>query len=484
MSITQKVANFIGAQHSLPSHLQEASAAIVLDSIGCALAAVKTEPGQVVQHFVEAEGTGREIVLGTGQKAGSTTAAYANARLINLIDQDETYMILGHHANAALGAVLALADRCNLDGATALRAFAVGFEVGARVGNFMGAPLKVDPTGKVAGWNFPGPVIGTFASCAAASACLALNPSQIENALGICAQYLPVNGGEFWEAGRRRAKLPSVKYEDCGLNAQAGLMAALMAHAGVTGTLGTFEPDNHVWEMARPGSQPNPSALTDRLGVDWRLTRTSFKPWPSCRWFHYVQTALQLVLDEHSIDPSTIEAIELYSSSASCFFSDPEIGADIIMDASFSLPHCAAMMVHRVPPGPAWFDPGLVRREDIATLRRKVKVSLEPSVAEPSSWGNASAWGEPDAPLSVPSRAVVRCRDRVYEARSDFALGDPWLKDRPFTSADVKKKFLSLAGSLAPGSAKWEERIDDVARRVLSLQQEPRLIELLKVMSP
>ena len=69
---------------------------------------------------------------------------------------------------------------------------------------------QVDSTGKVAGWNFPGPVLGTFASCAAASACLALTPAQIENALGICAQYLPVNGGEFWEAGRRRSAVTTL----------------------------------------------------------------------------------------------------------------------------------------------------------------------------------------------------------------------------------------------------------------------------------
>lgn len=484
MTTTEEIAHFITTGGDLPVTVQTAAATIVLDSIGCALAAVPTDPGQVVRRYVEGEGGGREIVLGIGQRAGPTTAAYANARLINLIDQDETYMILGHHANAALAAVLALTDRCMLDGETALNAFAVGFEVGARVGHFMGVPLNVDANEQVVGWHFPGAALGAFAACAAASAALGLNAAQAENALGICAQYMPVSAGGFWQAGRRRANLPSVKYEDCGVNAQAGVMAALMAHNGITGTHGAFEPDNQLWELARAGARPNYSALTDRLGIDWRLTRTSFKPWPSCRWFHYVQTALHLVLEEHSIDPASVEAVELHSSSAGCNYSDPEIGPDIVMDASFSLPHAAAMMIHDITPGPAWFDPALVHRGDIAALRRKVKVVLAPETKTPSAWGNAAAWGQSDAPLKVPSRAVVHAAGHSYEARSDFALGDPWMTDRPFTVADAEKKFLALATPLAPGSAEWAQRMRTAAGRIIRMQDEACFTDLLMLLVP
>jgi 2-methylcitrate dehydratase PrpD len=314
--------------------------------------------------------------------------------------------------------------------------------------------------------------------------CLGLSVDQVENAFGICGQYMPVNAGELWEAGRRLAGLPTAKYEDCGINAQAGLMAALMAREGMTGTLKIFDPGSLLPGIARPGAVPNADALTEGLGKDWRLTRTSFKPWPSCRWFHYVLTALHLVLQKDKIAPSTVERIELFSSGASCHFSDPEIGDNIVMDASFSLPHSAAMMILGVPAGPQWFDPAIVRRDDVAALRRKVTVTLAPQTKEPASWGNAAEWGRPGAAMKVPSRAVVHAGGQTYEASSDFALGDGWSDTVRFTQDDVSRKFDVLATSLAPQSALWRQNVSRIASRIRRLEDVESVADLMRELSP
>ena len=484
MSVTRTLADFVATRRTMPQSVKAAAGELILDSVGCGLAAVSTDLGLIVQRFVGAAGTGRETVLGTTVKASPALAAYANARLINIIDQDETYMVLGHHANAALGAALALAERTSVDGAKLVEAFAIGFEVGARAGNYMGSPLIVGEDGKVGGWHFPGPILGVYAACAAASVCLGLSAPQVENAFGICGQYMPVNGGELWEAGRRVVSLPTVKYEDCGVNAQAGLMAALMAQEGMTGTLGVFDPANHLAGIARPGAIADPDALVARLGEDWRLTRTSFKPWPSCRWFHYVLTALHFALRNNPVKASEVDRVQLWSSSAACFFSDPEIGTNIVMDASFSLPHSAAMMLLGIPPGPAWFDPALVHREDVAALRRKVSVSLEPSVQDPAAWGNVAAWGKVDGQMKVPSRAAIHVGGQIFEASSDFALGDCWSDRHRFTSDDVTEKFKTLAGSVAPQSGAWREHVGELAQRFRRLDEVESVADLLAELSP
>jgi 2-methylcitrate dehydratase PrpD len=485
MSVTRELAEFVAQTSTLPDPIKAAAADVILDSIGCALAAVPTDLGLMAQRFASIGGaTGEETILGTSLRAPPPLAAYTNGRLINIIDQDETYMVLGHHANAALGAALALAAHAELDGATLARAFAIGFEVGTRVGHHFGSPLAVGADGKTAGWHFPGSVIGVFAACAASSVCLGLSVDQVENAFGISAQYMPTNGGELWEAGRRLAGLPTAKYEDCGLNAQAGLMAALMAREGMTGTLQVFDKGSVLPSLVHPGAISDGERLLDGLGRDWRLTRTSFKPWPSCRWFHYVLTALHFILSKETIDPATIERIELHSSGASCHFSDPEIGSNIVMDASFSLPHSAAMMVLGVPAGPAWFDPSTVRRTDVAALRRKVTVTLEPKTKDPTAWGDAANWGKAGAPMKVPSRAVIHAGGRKFEAASEHALGDPWSDAVRFTPDDVARKFGVLAGSLAPQYDAWQRHVGKLVPHIRNLDAVASVSDLLAELSP
>jgi len=331
----------------------------------------------------------------------------------------------------------------------------------------------------VTGWNFPGPILGSFAACAAAAVCLGLDAAQVENALGICAMYLPSNSGGIWEEGRKRSSLPTIKYEDCGLNAQIGVMAALMAKEGITGTLGVFEEDVSLARVANAASRPNYEAMVDGLGEDWRITRTSIKLWPSCRWFHYVMTALSLAIKGKSFDPEQIDRVDLWSASSCCHNASPEIGENIVMDASFSVPHSAAMLLMGVPAGPAWFDPAVVHSPEAERLRRKVKVHLNPDLEEAGNWGDYPNWGKKDAPLKVPSRAAVSCGGQVFEGASDYAFGDGWSKDMIVSDRQLKEKFVTLAQTVQPGSASWKKHMERMAERLLQIQKEESVSQLL-----
>ena len=480
MTNTQKLAQFISGNQEIPRQVLNMASRLIMDSIGCALGALRSEQANVVLEYTRAQGVGDERVLGTGILAGPSAAAYANGRLINIIDMDETYLVLGHHANAALGAALALAKTCHLTGEGLLRAFVIGYEVGARVGNFMGVQLKTDRNGKVCGWNFPGPCLGTFAACASACVCLGLSAEQVENALGICAMYLPSNSGGIWEEGRKRSTLPTVKYEDCGLNTQCGLMAAQMAGAGITGTLGIFERDVSLAQVASPGCTPNYEAIVDNLGEDWRLLRTSYKLWPSCRWFHYALTALQYAIHGKSFEPEMIKSVEIWSASSCVLNASPEIGKNTEMDASFSVPHSVAMVLMGVPAGPKWFDPTLVYDTKVAELRRKVKIYLNPELENAKTWGNYQCWGQAGAALKVPSRVVVTtCDGDTLEGYTEYALGDGWNEMVCLSDETLKEKFVTVASAADPDSSTWNERIRILADRILRIADEPSAEQLL-----
>lgn len=480
MDNTKILAEFISNTKDIPEKALEAGRRLILDSVGCGLGALRTEQADVVRRFADMQGTGNEVIMGTGIKASPVTAAYANGRLINIIDMDETYLVMGHHANATLGAILALADTCQLTGEQVLKAFTVAYEIGTRAGNYMGNQMRIDDEGRYAGWNFPGPILDAFASCAAACICFGLNPEQVENALGICAMYLPSNSGGIWEEGRSRSKLPNIKYEDCGYNTQAGIMAAFMAKEGITGTLGVFDPDVSLAQVASAMCTPNYARLTYKLGEDWRITRTSFKTWPSCRWFHYAETALDKAIAGRDIDPDKVEKVEVLSASSCVLNKSPEIGKNIVMDASFSVPHCVAMQLMGIPAGPAWFEKDTVFAETTEKLKQKVEVKLNPELEMAEAWGPVEKWGEADGPLKVPSKVKVYYDGQVLEGETTYAYGDCWEEDCRLSDQQLKDKFIRLMASARPGDVDWEEKAGLMAERLLAIDKEPSASALLK----
>jgi len=480
---TQRLAEFVAHTNysDLPGNVRQATKDQVLDLVGCALGGIDTDLGLVARRLVASEGeSGRAVVIGTGQKTSPLSAAYANARLANILDFEETFMMLGHHAHCALAASLAVAQPARLDGQRLLTAVAVGYEVGARIGQYFGHPLRVDEQGNAAGWYFPGAALGVYAACAAATSSLGLGENDIENAFGICHQYLPVNAGAAWDNSPRvtHAGLPTLKYEDIGWNAKTGLMAALMAAEGITGIGNVFEGPEGLWKSVRPDGNPDLDALVEGLGQDWRLPQTSIKPWPSCRWFHYPLTALDKIVSDQDIDPAAITHVTLSSSPSSCHVSQPSIGPHLVMDASFSLPHSAAMVLMRIPPGVEWFNPTIVHSDAATALRNKVSLAIEPAATRPEAWGLS------EGVVRVPSRAVVEAGSMQYEQASEYARGDPWDGAPSYDRCELQAKFRRLAGSVAPLSQKWECRVEDVMQTIDKLEDVPNINDFLVCLSP
>ncbi|HEY9280146.1 MAG TPA: MmgE/PrpD family protein, partial [Eoetvoesiella sp.] len=124
MSVTEQLAQFALSTRyeDLPAPVVHSAKLLMLDTIGCAMGAVGTTPGLAVRRIVHSQGTGPATVIGTGQKASTSVAAWANGRLGNVLDMDECYKVQGHHAQATLGAALALAEERALNGKSLLSA--------------------------------------------------------------------------------------------------------------------------------------------------------------------------------------------------------------------------------------------------------------------------------------------------------------------------------------------------------------------------
>jgi 2-methylcitrate dehydratase PrpD len=477
MQVTRQLADFAlsATLRDVPTSVVRSAKLLMLDTLGCAIGAVGTTPGLAVRRMVhEIGGTGLASVLGTGQKTSVATAAWANGRLGNILDMDECYKVQGHHAQASLGAAMALCEQHHHSGEALLMAFTIGFEVGVRLGNFLTPRVTVDDNGRTKGWTgLVGPGQGVHAACAATSRLIGSTADELADGFGNCAQYMV--GRDWSRQWGRDTDLGTLKYADTGWNAQGGLMAASHAREGVRGIRDIFDSDSYA--QVFQGAILDPKAMLRGLGKDWYTPETSIKFWPCCRWIHYALSAFDEIVRTEQLQAEEIESIDLRSFPMIPY---PRFGSTDdppnLVAATFSFSHSAAMVALGVPAGPEWFTQENLSGERARAMRQKVRLGDEERGFDPTTWGLERGQ------LKVPSRAIVRARGREYVATSDYALGDSWEGAPGFTEADLIAKFRRMARTMAPLSERWDARIDRMVETVLRIDQVEDACDLTAVL--
>ncbi|MES2186614.1 MAG: MmgE/PrpD family protein [Pseudomonadota bacterium] len=466
MEVTQQLAAFAldTRYEDLPPRVVKSAKLLMLDTMGCAMGAVGTTPGLAVRRIVhQGGGGGDSTVLGTGQKTSPAMAAWANGRLGNILDIDECYKVQGHHAQASLGAALALAEHKGHGGKALLTAFTMGFEIGVRLGNYLSPRVTVDEQGRTKGWTgLVGPGQGVHAACTATARLIGSTVDELADGFGNCAQYMV--GRDWSRQWGRDPDLGNLKYADTGWNAQGGMMAAWQAQEGVRGIRNIFDSDSYA--QVFQGVVLNPEAMLRGRGSEWYLPETSIKFWPCCRWIHYALTAFDELVRKHDLRPEDIESVDLLSFPMIPYprFASAGDPPDLVA-ATFSFAHAAAMVAMRVPAGPEWFTQAHLSGAAARAMRQKVRLGNEDRGFDPGTWGLEKN------ELKVPSRAVVRARGTEFVATSDYAYGDAWEEAPRYTDQDVIEKFRRMANTLAPLSDRWAMRVERMVERVLNVDE-------------
>ena len=167
-----------------------------------------------------------------------------------------------HHAGASiLPAVLAMAERDNLDGRTLLTAAIIGYEASLRIG------LATQPALFQRGFMAT-PVCGAMGAALAVSKCLNLNEKDMAGALGAAGAYA---GGlaQFYLSGGVTKRLNGAR------GAESGVMAALLSQAGIWGPRDILEGEAGFFHAF--SGAPKPEKITGDLGQGFRLMEVSTK---------------------------------------------------------------------------------------------------------------------------------------------------------------------------------------------------------------
>lgn len=242
---------------------------LILDTIGCAVAALAEDEALAVSAAVEAMGgTPQATLIGRRSKSSAAGAALANGALLRFLDLNDFLMdggtkgaSVGGHPSDNIGPVLAVAEWRDASGPDAIGAVALCYEIYARLN------AQMDRTG---GWDTTS--VSAFAVAAASGKLMGLDPGRLANAIALGAIRAPTPGVV------RAGHISAAKYLANAMIAHAAVEAAVLAEHGLTGPMEAVE---HVRGLGKLFDlSHDPDVLCRPLDEPSALMLSSIKAYP------------------------------------------------------------------------------------------------------------------------------------------------------------------------------------------------------------
>ncbi len=289
----------------LPASVVDTMKRIILDSLGCALAATTLGDGcsETMTVMSRLGGRPESTILGLGTKVSPANAAFANGALVHALNYDPIGSEIGHVGVVGLVAPLAMAEAVGgVTGKEFLAASAVACEITARI------TTAIARTGRRPSENFlSGQLLNYFGAAAGAGRILKLNAEQTRSALGLALMQM---------AGSRQIVLsgdPPAKAIYGAFPNQAGVLAALLSKEGLGADCDFIGEPAGLYAMIYDGDC-DVSALTDELGTHFLLEDVAFKPWPTSNNLHpFIEAAGKI--NRSGLDVAKITEVDILAHS-------------------------------------------------------------------------------------------------------------------------------------------------------------------------
>ncbi|MCD6680622.1 MAG: MmgE/PrpD family protein [Burkholderiaceae bacterium] len=422
----------------IPAAVVRRAEDLFVDWLGSALAGKGARPVETIARFHESMGpaAGPSEILIHRRTSSPLVAAAVNAASSHFAEQDDVHNgSVFHPAAVVFPPALAVAQALGRSGVELLCAVVVGYEVGIRVGEFLGrSHYKVFHTTGTA---------GTLAAAAAVGRLLRLSPQAMRNAFGSAG----TQAAGLWEFLRDAADSKQLHTAHA---AAAGLASAYLAADGFTGAQRILEGERGM--AAGMSSDADPARLVDRLGERWTLAETSFKFHASCRHTHPAADALLEAIRTNGLRADDVESVVARVHQGAIDVLGPVLDPQTVHQAKFSMGTVLGLVATKASASLADFDADW-RSPEVVAFRERVRMQLDDEVdrAYPQRW---------------IGKVEVRTKDgRVFEARVDEPKGDP---GNTLSPQEVDDKAMRLAAYREGASA---DGMREAIRRIRSLAQ-------------
>jgi 2-methylcitrate dehydratase PrpD len=431
---------------SIPPAVQNRAEDLFLDWIGSALAGKGAQPVETIAEFAATMGpeVGRSEILINRKCSSPFFAAMINAAASHVVEQDDVHNgSVFHPATVVFPVALAMTQDLGRSGADLLTAVVAGYEVGIRVGEFLGrSHYKTFHTTGTA---------GTLAAAATAGHLLRLSPEQMLSALGSAG----TQAAGLWEFLRDAADSKQLHTAHA---ATAGLTAAYLARGAFTGARHILTGPQGM--AAGMSGNTDATRLTEDLGRRWALRETSFKYHASCRHTHPSADALQQLLKQYHLAAAELKFVTAHVHQAALDVLGSVTDPKTIHQSKFSMGTVLALIALYGRAGLTEFD-AHYKDPAVALFRDKVRMVFDREVdrAYPARW--------------IGKISADTIDGRHLESRVEVPKGDP---GNTLSRLELEQKALQLAGYHGAAS---EQEMRRLFGFIWSLRTVPTVNELL-----
>ncbi len=407
----------------IPDPVRRRAEDLLLDWLGSALAGKGVRPVEAIERFAVRMGPagGDCEVLITRRRTSPLFAAMVNAASSHVAEQDDVHNgSVFHPATVVFPPALAVAQSIGSTGQELLTAAVVGYEVGVRVGEFLGqAHYKVFHTTGTA---------GTLAAAATVGHLLRLSPHQMVDAFGSAG----TQAAGLWEFLRDAADSKALHTAKASAD---GLLSAYLAQDGFTGAKRILTGEQGM--AAGMSRNADPARLIDRLGERWAVAETSFKYHASCRHTHPAADALLQLVETHALPPERIGRVTAHVHQAAIDVLGPVVDPQTVHQAKFSMGTVLGLIATRHQAGMSDFEEHF-RDGQTTDIAKKVSMAFDRDVeaAYPARW--------------IGKVTVETTDGRTLTAQVDEPKGDP---GNTLSRPELEDKALALAAYSHAASA-------------------------------
>jgi 2-methylcitrate dehydratase PrpD len=370
---------------------------------------------------------------------------------------DTTLSCVIHGGPVAVPAALAAGEMLGASGAEILTAIVAGYEVMTRVGNAINSGAARMAHHKK-GYH-PTATCGVFGAAAIAAKLLGLPVDGIVHALGVAGSFAGglseslTDGSDVWRAHG-------------GIAAHNGLLAALLARAGLTAPRAVLDGKKGFCAAFTDGSY-DAGALVEGLGERYLVQDAAFKLHNTAHVWALPLDALAALRAGHPFGVADVERMEVtFPQNWTAIMDDPSdatYAPATYAQATNNLRFCLALGLHEGRVYIDEFDEAHLRDPAIlATARRVIP--------------------RPDAALGhvfettdrAPTRLEVILKSGARHALDvDYPRGSP---KNPATRAELLAKFDALAAPVFPAG-----RLAEIKAALFALESAPSVRDFARL---
>ena len=413
------------AYDGLPPEVVHQVKRLMIDSLGCGLAASDADPVRAARDLaLDVQGSSPATLLGTNGTTTPDMAAFVNGTMVRYLDFNDSYNGKDiAHPSDNIPAVLAAAEAHGASGRDLIAAVALAYEVQA---------AWADSFQLASGGAWDQAAYAAISAPLGAGKVIGLAAEQLAEALRISV----VSSMTLGEA--RRGTISHWKAAAVPNAGRNGVFAAMLAQRGMTGPPEVFSGSHGFFAgVAGAPIELEPLAKEDGNDRAFRLMESRFKRFPAG---FVSQTAIEGAMEAREAlgiaDTDDIAHVHIrtFESGKRIMAGDPTRWRPETREtADHSIPFVVACALRFGTVEPAHFEDDVLRDPALLDLMQRIEVVQDPECD--------AAW--PEAILNI---LTVQTSDgRQHTASVPYYTGH---FKKPMTDTDIEDKFRRLTTGL------------------------------------